>query len=252
MFNLERLATWFLIFITYSFLGWAMEVFLSILQRKKLINRGFLIGPVCPIYGVGALAVSFVLSPDYSPLAIFCVSLVGSAIIEYVSSFIMEQLFRVRWWDYSEKVFNLNGRICLEAAFGFGVIGILIIKFATPFLLGVFQSLPTIVLYCLAGAAFLGFAFDIALSLWLIIGVRVTVGTVQRDATDEISERVREILMDKGKLNRRLVGAFPNQSPSKKKPRQKSTRKSSAKAKSSQASPEAMSPKTATKSDKSA
>lgn len=224
MFKPENIVIWFLIFMIYSCIGWAMEVVISMIQRKKIINRGFLIGPICPIYGVGGLAISMLLSPDYSPLVIFCVSVVGSATIEYVVSFFMEQFFRVRWWDYSDKPFNLNGRICLEAAFGFGVLGILIVKFATPFLLGLLHSLPTFALFLISAILLTILICDIALSLWLIVDVRVTVGTVQRDATDEISERVREILMGKGKLNRRLVGAFPNQSPSKKTPRKKTAR----------------------------
>ncbi len=227
MFSLEDIAIWFLIFIIYSFIGWAMEVLISILQRKKLINRGFLIGPICPIYGVGALTISALLSPDYSPLVIFCVSVVGSALIEYVVSFVMEQVFRVRWWDYSKKPFNLNGRICLEAAFSFGVLGILIVKFTTPFFFGLFHSFPIFAIYLTSVILLTILLCDVALSLWLIVDVRVTVGTVQRDATDEISERVREILMGKGKLNRRLVGAFPNQSPSKKTPRRKTPKVSS-------------------------
>lgn len=230
MFTLENLATWFLIFMIYSFAGWLMEVVISIIKRHKLINRGFLIGPICPIYGTGALFISFVLSGTENPFVIFCVSMVGSALIEYLASWIMEQLFRVRWWDYTDKPFNVNGRICLESIVAFGLFGILVIKFVTPFLLHTLGLLPLWILYLVAGCLLAWMIFDIALSLWLIVGVRVTVGTVQRDATDEISTHVREILMDKGKLNRRLVKAFPNQAPSKKPIR---TRKKSTKTQSS-------------------
>lgn len=219
---MERLAIIFLIFMTYAFGGWAMEVIISLLQRRKLVNRGFLVGPICPIYGVGALLLSLVVSSDESPLVIFCVAVVGSAVLEYGISYIMEKLFRVRWWDYTDQPFNLNGRICAESVLAFGVIGVLILKIINPALLALYSSMPQFLMLLLAAILAAWLIFDIALSLWLMLGVRVTVGTVQRDATDEIAARVHEVLTDKGKLNRRLVKAFPNQTPTKKAPRKKS------------------------------
>lgn len=219
---MERLAIIFLIFMTYAFGGWAMEVIISLLQRRKLVNRGFLVGPICPIYGVGALLLSLVVSSDESPLAIFCVAVVGSAVLEYSVSYIMEKLFRVRWWDYTDQPFNLNGRICAESVLAFGVIGVLILKIINPALLALYSSMPQFLMLLLAAVLAAWLIFDVALSLWLMLGIRVTVGTVQRDATDEIAARVHEVLTDKGKLNRRLVKAFPNQTPTKKTPRKKS------------------------------
>ncbi len=216
MFSFEKIATWFLIFMIYSFAGWIMEVVMSLIYKHKFINRGFLVGPIVPIWGTGALFISFVLSGTENLFVIFCVSMVGGALIEYLASWIMEQLFRVRWWDYTEKQFNVNGRVCLESIISFGLGGIMIIKFTNPPLLHLFESMPLWLLYTISGALLAWMIFDIALSLWLIVGVRVTVGAVQKDATEEISSHVRKILMDKGKLNRRLVKAFPNQAPSKK------------------------------------
>lgn len=219
---MERLAIIFLIFMTYAFGGWAMEVIISLLQRRKLVNRGFLVGPICPIYGVGALLLSLVVSSDESPLVIFCVAVVGSAVLEYSVSYVMEKLFRVRWWDYTDQPFNLNGRICAESVLAFGVIGVLILKIINPALLALYSSMPQFLMLLLAAVLAAWLIFDVALSLWLMLGIRVTVGTVQRDATDEIAARVHEVLTDKGKLNRRLVKAFPNQTPTKKTPRKKS------------------------------
>lgn len=215
----EKLSIWFIIFMAYSFGGWLIEVSLNIINHKKLVNRGFLIGPICPIYGTGAVAISLLLDQAESPIAVFCVAVVGGAILEYTTSYIMERLFRVRWWDYSDKMVQINGRICMSSVLCFGVAGVLIVSYITPFLQGVLTSLPPIALYITAGVLAGILILDLSLSLWLIMGVRVTVGTVQRDATEEISTRVQEILTDKGKLNRRLVKAFPNQSPSRRAPR---------------------------------
>ena len=221
----EKVAIWFILFVIYSFGGWLMEVILSIINRKKFVNRGFLIGPICPIYGTGAVIISLLLDKTESPLAIFCVAMVGGAVLEYSTSYIMEKLFRVRWWDYSDKMVHINGRICMSSVICFGIAGVLIVSLITPFFYALLSRLPSSILFATTTILACTLVLDIALSLWLIMGVRVTVGTVQRDATEEISARVQEILADKGKLNRRLVKAFPNQSPSQptvRKPRRKS------------------------------
>lgn len=143
----------------------------------------------------------------------------------------MEKLFHVRWWDYSEKPFNLNGRICLENLFYFGILGLIVIKFINPLLFGFFNSWDVVIRIVIACVIFLIWLLDFGVSLWLIIGCRVTVGTIAPDATDEITERVREILIDKGrvkgKLNRRLVKAFPDMSAKQqpKKPRRSTKNK---------------------------
>ena len=175
---MEKVATWFAIFIFYSFAGWLIEVLISFIQKRRIINRGFLVGPICPIYGTGALLLSLVVNSTESPLVIFCVAVVASAILEYIVSYLMEKIFRVRWWDYADQPFNLNGRICISAALSFGVIGVLMLKVITPALLGMIGSLPVAVLYIVAGLLAAWLVFDILLSLWLIFGVRVTVGTV--------------------------------------------------------------------------
>lgn len=218
---LEKVAIWFLLFMLYSFGGWVMEVTISLFSHKKFINRGFLVGPICPIYGTGAVIISLLLNQTESPLAIFCVSLVGGALLEYSASFLMERLFRVRWWDYSEKPININGRICMSSVLSFGVAGIFIVEFITPFFYGLFDSLYSPVLLLAAAILLAWLICDILLSLWLILGVRVTVGVSHADATEEISERVQKVLASnnnrvKKKLNNRLNKAFPNKQPSKK------------------------------------
>lgn len=224
-FILQSITTWFLIFMFYSFAGWLIEVFVTAAENHKVVNRGFLVGPICPIYGVGSVLLSLIIDASEGWFVVFCVAIVGGAILEYTVSYLMEKIFRVRWWDYSDRVLNLNGRICLRSLLCFGVGGIIIVKLVTPFLLYFINVSPLWIINIIAAALLIWLIFDIILSLWLIMDVRVTVGTVQKDATEEISERVREILMDKGKLNRRLVKAFPHQTPSQK-PRTRISQKS--------------------------
>lgn len=131
----------------------------------------------------------------------------------------MEKLFRVRWWDYSSHTFNLNGRICMRSTLAFGFFGIAINFLITPALLSLLRQIPDPLLTLSAAIMLAALLIDVATSLWLVLGVRVTVGTLERDATEEITERVREILMSKSKLNRRLIKAFPSQSASKDRPK---------------------------------
>ncbi len=116
----EFIAKYFLIFIIYSFLGWVWEVVLSLIQRHKFVNRGFLNGPYCPIYGVGVLLFLFIQTFTTRPVELFFIGAVTACTVEYITSWTMEKLFHARWWDYSDSPMNLNGRICLSGFLVFG------------------------------------------------------------------------------------------------------------------------------------
>lgn len=222
---MRALAIWFLIFIVYSIVGWLLEITVGLLQKHRFVNRGFLIGPICPIYGTGALLITFCLSPLHNPIVIFIASILICATLEYSTSVIMEKLFHVRWWDYSDRPFNLNGRICLEALIVFGIGGTLVTLIFSPALYHILSSLPDVALYALALIFVVALLADALLSLYLIKGFRVTVGIAAKDATIEISERVHDLIMTKGKLSRRLLKAFPNQTPAPRRPRAKTRQK---------------------------
>lgn len=113
----------FLLLILYSFLGWCGEmVYCSIGQRKLCEKRGFLNGPLCPIYGHGALLVLVVLGQRWNnPISTFLIGMVLTSTVEYLTSYLMENLFHMRWWDYSHHHFQLNGRICLLNSTLFGL-----------------------------------------------------------------------------------------------------------------------------------
>ena len=104
---------YFLWFLFYSFVGWMYESILVSCQQHRLVNRGFLNGPLCPIYGTGAILGVAILGNVHNPIIIFLISMVGATILEYTTSCVMEQLFHARWWDYSNFRFNLQGRVCL-------------------------------------------------------------------------------------------------------------------------------------------
>ena len=125
-----------LIFFIYSFLGWLWETFpCSAIELDKIHNRGFLLGPICPIYGLGASLSFGVLKNFESSLEIFIYSAFLSCLIEYIIGYLLEKFFHKRWWDYSNYPFQIKRRVCLYGLLIFGLANILIVKKLTPILL---------------------------------------------------------------------------------------------------------------------
>lgn len=146
MLFLEYLFLWF---IFYSFAGWVYESILVSSQQHRWVNRGFLNGPLCPIYGTGAVAGVVILGRIHNPVALFFLAMIGASVLEYFTSWAMEQLFHARWWDYSHFRFNLNGRICLLGAVVFGVGGVVIVDVIQPQVVRVTNMIPLQVIHVL-------------------------------------------------------------------------------------------------------
>ena len=148
------ISRYFNYFCLFSFIGWLYECTYCTLKTKHWQNRGFLFGPICPIYGTAVICGIFLFG-DLPQLlknsaggagflaflmelplwGIFLMSMILSAILEYLTSFVLEKLFHARWWDYSDVPLNVNGRICLPASMGFGAAGIVIVKWIIPFVM---------------------------------------------------------------------------------------------------------------------
>ncbi len=204
----------FFLFFIYSITGWTIEVVGGIIQNKKFVNRGFMIGPYCPIYGVGGVLITLFLQ-DYvgNPFILFCVAIVICGVLEYLTSYIMEKVFKARWWDYSKKKFNINGRVCLETIIPFGLLGCFIMYVSNPFIKSVLQRVPNNVLNIAFYICASIYLLDFIISFFVISDLRKTVKSVNKDNpydnTEEITKQVKEILRNKGILNRRLINAFP-------------------------------------------
>lgn len=131
---------YFVYFVVFSFLGWIYESIFCTVKNRQWENRGFLYGPIVPIYGVGASALVGVgemintYVGSYTWWQIFLIGYVGSIVLEYSTSWILEKLFHAYWWDYSNIPFNLNGRICLPCSIGFGVAAIIVTYWIAPFI----------------------------------------------------------------------------------------------------------------------
>ena len=202
---------YFLLFLIYSFIGWLIEVIGKLIEKHKFINRGFLIGPICPIYGHGCLLMILTLSRyKDNPLTLFIYAIFICSLLEYFTSFFMEKIFKARWWDYSTKRFNLNGRICAETMIPFGILGTLVICVINPifeYLLNLFNfetiKITAIVLFII-------YIIDYTISLIIMFGFKGTLKTFEKDGTEEITKKVKKILINKNVLYKRLVEAFPN------------------------------------------
>ena len=124
--------TLFLWFVIYSILGWVYETILCSVKQKRFINRGFLNGPYCPIYGCGAVLDILLLGKITNPVLLFLAAALLTGVLEYFTSLTMEKLFHARWWDYSDKKFNINGRVYLTGVIAFGIFSLVLILFLHP------------------------------------------------------------------------------------------------------------------------
>ena len=203
---------YFLLFMIYAIAGWCMEVTCKLIQYKRFINRGFLIGPYCPIYGYGALLITFLLK-NYTndPIILFFMAIIICGTLEYLTSYLMEKIFKARWWDYSQKKFNVNGRICLDTIIPFGILGIFIMYISNPFLINKIENLPEVWLNSLFWTLLTIYIVDNIISEIVIRYVKKTEKNLgkQLDNTEEITKKVRETLASKSILHRRLLNAYP-------------------------------------------
>lgn len=123
-----------LLFFFYSAAGWLLESIYCSIGEKKIINRGFLTGPVCPIYGSAAIVMTVLIYNPFKekPLIVFLLGIILCDMVEYITSYVMEKLFAARWWDYTYEFMNINGRICLKHSLYWGVISVIFVKVIHP------------------------------------------------------------------------------------------------------------------------
>lgn len=212
-YSMQFFLNYFFIFFLYSVLGWIVETIYVSIQLKTFVNRGFLIGPYCPIYGCGSLCMIFYLEQyNDNVITVFLLGVMICSILEYFTSYIMEVLFKTRWWDYSHKKFNLNGRICGENSLLFGIGGVFIIYLIHPFLLNILGIANQTILLSISIICFFIFTIDMILSLNIMNRLKNTISTIElKDSTQEISKIIKETIHEGHKIfQERLFSAFPN------------------------------------------
>lgn len=164
------------LFFIYAFLGWCIEVAWCGIGEGHFVNRGFLNGPVCPIYGVGAVAVILCLTPINNTVLLFICSMAVTSLLELITGFALEKIYHTRWWDYSDLPFNLGGYICLKYSIYWGAVCIALMRGIHPAVYGLVRKFPHTI----------GIIILIFLSAVFIADIVITIITISK-----LSKRVR-------------------------------------------------------------
>ena len=180
-------------FFLYGFIGWGVEVVYAAIKTHKLVNRGFLCGPLCPIYGFGMVGLVYIVSlipmPDsgsMSAVAIFFIGMFLTTAIELVGGWALFKIYHIRWWDYSNMKFNLGGYICPQFSLLWGLGSVLMIKVVHPLLARGSNPMPFKIMLILDIVLFVLFAVDVAVSTAAAIGLNKYLREI-----DELRARLR-------------------------------------------------------------
>lgn len=176
--DIERVFLWFLL---YSFVGWVWETLLNIVMKKRFVDRGMLNGPLCPIYGFGALIIIFALRDEHQWLAVFLSSGVLACTLEYLTSWGIEKLFHVRFWDYSNKPFNINGRVYLNGFIAFGLGATLVKEVVQPDVVRVVDMIPPVILTVVSAILLVILLADLAVTIAGLRSLDNRLGDIERD-----------------------------------------------------------------------
>ena len=198
----------------FSVLGWIMEVTLKFIQYRRFINRGFLIGPYCPIYGFGVVGVTILVGGLIGRAGTYPETFMAGFIIcgflEYMTSFYMEKMFHARWWDYSNKPMNLHGRIWIGNLILFGLASVIIVKLIDPHYFNYIETINPLIISVLAWIIIVLMVSDYTLSHILMNIVKKEIDNSTGDNTEEISRQIHELLRNRNALHRRILQAYPD------------------------------------------
>lgn len=203
---------WLLFFYIYCFCGWVWECCYVSIKKKEWVNRGFLHGPFLPIYGSGAICVLLMTIPVKNHLsAVFFIGMIGATVLEYITGSVMEKIFGVRYWDYSESWLNLHGYICLGASICWGVFSVILIRFAQPYVERLVFLASTAVQECMAVVLTAWFAIDFTRSFQEAMDLKeLMVKLTEKNEEIKRLQRRMDVMIavlndEKGELKERVV-----------------------------------------------
>ena len=204
------------IVLVYSFLGWCCEVAFAALKTGKFVNRGFLNGPVCPIYGFGVLSVVLVLEPvKDNLLLLFFGSMVFTSLLEFLAGFAMERIFHDKWWDYSNNPFNIKGYICLEFSIMWGIACVLVVDIIHPIIMKLVNAVPHTLSLWIMGALYVILAADAVLTLVELLKLPKRFKAMEEleAAITAVSDAMGENIYDSVERGRQRSEAFNEKHP---------------------------------------
>lgn len=171
---MNKIPIYILLFFFYSAAGWFVESLYRSIGEKRIINSGFLTGPMCPIYGTGALVMTVFLYNPFKDnmLAVFLLGMVLCDLVEYVTSVLMEILFHARWWDYTYEFLNIKGRICFKHTLYWGIASVAFVKLLHPKIDSIVQNFNLRTVRVLLIIIFAVFFLDVANSVRKALDIR--------------------------------------------------------------------------------
>ncbi len=176
---------WVLLFFFYCFCGWVWESCYVSLRQRHWVNRGFLQGPLLPIYGSGAIIILFATLPVENDLRlVWLLGMLAATVLEYVTGAVMEKLFKVRYWDYSKQKFNLNGHICLSSSIAWGFFSILLVRFIHPPIGRLLARVPSFCVDPLAFAITIAFTVDVVRSVQAALDLKAVLTKLTEENED--------------------------------------------------------------------
>ncbi len=200
--------TWIIFFSIYSFLGWICEVMYCSIPAKKFINRGFLKGPVCPVYGFGAVFVILIMNllNIKIPILIFIYGGIIASIIEFLADIILEYVFHTRLWNYSNRKFNIKGRVCLLNSSLFATLSLLLMEIIHPSISNIVNEFSNNTIIITAYIFIIIFVVDLSLTVSEFINLNITLKNM-----NILNQLKKEFNKKEFKFNKlkRLINAFP-------------------------------------------
>lgn len=182
-------------FFVYSFLGWCVEVVFQAVAKGLIVNRGFLNGPVCPIYGVGVIAIFRVLEAvgdrglhEQNALMVFLFGFALATLVELIGGWMLDKLFHARWWDYSSRPFNFHGYVCLEFSIIWGLGILLVVRGINPSVSSGLHLVPENIGWIFIGIFSVLFIADLIISIMVMAGLNKSMAEI-----DEMREKMRVV-----------------------------------------------------------
>ena len=183
--HLYTTGQWVLLFFFYCFCGWVWECCYVSLRQRRWVNRGFLHGPVLPIYGSGAIIILFVTLPVQQDLRlVFLLGTAAATALEYITGAVMERLFQMRYWDYSSQPFNLHGYICLTSSIAWGFFSILLVRLIHPPISRLLADVPSLLVDPLALVLTALFAVDVVQSTQAALDLKQALAKLTEENED--------------------------------------------------------------------
>ena len=195
---MKKINRYILYFLSFSFIGYSWEVILQFIRHHKFIHCGTLLGPWLPIYGWGGILLHFLLNPFKKyPLLILAFTIIICSILEYFASYFMEKIFHARWWDYSNKKFNLNGRICINTMIPFAICGLIMIYVLNPLYFNLISHIITTIINIITIILIIMYTIDNIITFYIFFKLRKKFNMGNKDATEQINKEVLNHIKNK-------------------------------------------------------